>query len=214
MLANFIIFGTRGVNMTKDKGSMYCPRCGPNSNYKLINVRRFFTLYFIPLIPLDKLGEFVECQGCKGSYDPEILHYDPEKQQQEFEMAYFNAIIQILCEICLADGVVDDSEVKAISDAYKRLSGQSIGDSEIRKMIADAENNSRPIGIMIADFKADLNDAGKETFLEELYRVAAADGSIDKQELAIIEEVGVALEMSPAHRKGLMEEMKSKLGVS
>ena len=51
----------------------FCPQCGPGSTFKWRRIRRFFTLYFIPLIPLDKLGEYIECQGCNGTYDIQVL---------------------------------------------------------------------------------------------------------------------------------------------
>jgi hypothetical protein len=35
---------------------------------------RFFTLYFIPLVPLKDLGEYVECQTCTTAFDPAVKH--------------------------------------------------------------------------------------------------------------------------------------------
>ena len=47
-----IIFGTTGLNSTKERGAFNCPRCSMQRGYRWISVNRFFTLYFIPLIPL------------------------------------------------------------------------------------------------------------------------------------------------------------------
>jgi hypothetical protein len=33
---------------------------------------RYFTLYFLPLIPIQRLGEFVECQTCGVAYEPQV----------------------------------------------------------------------------------------------------------------------------------------------
>lgn len=63
-----IIFGTRGITTTPEKGDFHCPSCDATQKYGLKRVRRFFTLYFIPLIPLNKLGEYVECVTCKDTY--------------------------------------------------------------------------------------------------------------------------------------------------
>ena len=52
-----IIFGTRGVTFTPEKGEFFCPGCCAERSFARKSVRRFFTLYFIPLVPLDKLGE-------------------------------------------------------------------------------------------------------------------------------------------------------------
>lgn len=69
----FIIFGTRGVTYTKARGSFQCPQCRTLAPYRHRRIRRFFTLYFIPVIPLDLLGEYVECDQCRGTYKMEIL---------------------------------------------------------------------------------------------------------------------------------------------
>ena len=60
MTVPFIIFGTRGVTSKKDRGQFQCPQCGSGCEYVHKSVRRFFTLYFIPVIPLDHLGEIAE----------------------------------------------------------------------------------------------------------------------------------------------------------
>jgi len=69
----FIVFGTRGIRSTVEQGSFYCPQCDCESSFKLKKVTQFFTLYFIPLIPLGSKGRYVECQSCKNTYVERIL---------------------------------------------------------------------------------------------------------------------------------------------
>lgn len=72
-MVGLIIFGHRSVTGSMGTGSFDCPRCLTTRPYEHKRVRRFFTLYFIPLIPLQTLGEFVECAGCQGTYKMEVL---------------------------------------------------------------------------------------------------------------------------------------------
>jgi len=76
MLA-FIIFGTRGIRSTIKQGAFYCPQCQSEKNYKHKKVTQFFTLYFIPLIPLGNKGEYVECQTCRNTYIERVLDIAP-----------------------------------------------------------------------------------------------------------------------------------------
>lgn len=69
-----IIFGTRSRIKTLSEGSFYCPQCRAKRTYEHKEARRYFTLYFIPLIPLDSLGDFVECDFCHGTFKPEVLN--------------------------------------------------------------------------------------------------------------------------------------------
>jgi len=71
-----IIFGTKGITSIQKQGTFHCPACGAGANYTQKEVRRYFTLFFIPLIPLHKAGEYVECQRCGGSFKPEVLTWN------------------------------------------------------------------------------------------------------------------------------------------
>ncbi len=48
-----IIFGTRGITYSKGNGEFFCPTCADKKPYKHKRVRRFFDLYFVPIVPLD-----------------------------------------------------------------------------------------------------------------------------------------------------------------
>jgi hypothetical protein len=69
-----IIFGTRVRHKTIGEGEFFCPKCQATSRYIHKQAIRSFTLYFIPLFPIQRLGEFIECQGCGITFKPEIRH--------------------------------------------------------------------------------------------------------------------------------------------
>jgi uncharacterized tellurite resistance protein B-like protein len=72
MLA-IIIFGTRGVTSTIKDGRFHCPQCDTEKSYRHRKVTQFFTLYFIPVIPLGAKGTYVECQSCRNTYVERVL---------------------------------------------------------------------------------------------------------------------------------------------
>jgi hypothetical protein len=74
----FIIFGFRGITYSKERGTFDCPYCREQTSYVRKRIRRFFTLFFIPLIPLDLLLEYVECQRCCHTCRPEVLSLKAE----------------------------------------------------------------------------------------------------------------------------------------
>jgi uncharacterized tellurite resistance protein B-like protein len=77
-MLGFIIFGTRGIRSTKQEGQFYCPQCDAQTNFKQKKVTRFFTLYFIPLIPLGNQGSYVECQSCRNTFVDRVLEMNQE----------------------------------------------------------------------------------------------------------------------------------------
>jgi len=68
-----IIFGSRGrVGKARSPDIIVggCPGCGKDLH--LQELRRWFTLYFIPTIPLDVIDSFYKCEGCEETYKKEI----------------------------------------------------------------------------------------------------------------------------------------------
>jgi hypothetical protein len=58
-----ILFGTRGRVRTVGNLTMQCPFCGVTCAEALRETRRFFTLFFIPIIPISHNYALV-CSSC------------------------------------------------------------------------------------------------------------------------------------------------------
>jgi tellurite resistance protein len=202
-----IIFGTRGVTYSTDSGEFYCPTCRGQIPYKHKRVRRFFTLYFIPLIPLDLLGEYIECQQCDNAFEPEVLHLDMEAGEVEFEAQFHQAIKRIMVVMMMADGNVADQEVEVIQGIYNQLTGIDLSREAIGEEIIQAEADGRNIANTLADLTGHLNDNGKEMVVKAAFHVAAADGEFQEEEKELIVSIGQALEMSSAHVNGLISSL-------
>ncbi len=69
-----IIFGTKVRHKKIGEGEFFCPKCQANTRYVHKQAVRSFTLYFIPIFPIQQLGEFVECQQCGTALDPMVRH--------------------------------------------------------------------------------------------------------------------------------------------
>ncbi|UIR57915.1 RDD family protein [Sphingobacterium sp. SRCM116780] len=65
-----IIFGTKSIGKTVKYGNFHCPRCQMERPYQLKQNRRYFSLFFIPMIPLEKQGDTLECNFCRTAYIP------------------------------------------------------------------------------------------------------------------------------------------------
>ena len=68
-----IIFGNKVRYKTISSGQFYCPQCKTRRDYELRQARNWFALYFIPIIPLNQLGEFVTCLTCGTNFQQDVL---------------------------------------------------------------------------------------------------------------------------------------------
>src|SRR5512134_1156134 len=67
-----IIFGTRVRHKKIGEGEFFCPKCQSTRLYHHKQAVRVFTLYFIPIFPIQHLGQFVECQTCGTAFEEAV----------------------------------------------------------------------------------------------------------------------------------------------
>ncbi len=237
MLA-IIIFGTRGVRSTIKEGNFICPQCVSNQHYKHKKVTQFFTLYFIPLIPLGNRGEYVECLGCRNTYITRVLDLQPKiditpqqdrpaamgqshgqagfaaaaqnaSQQPAMEPEKNKAIKKVLIMMILADGKVDDSELYVFHRVDKECTGQTVVD--LYKEIDEVRQENKQPHQYLKETVGYLNQQGKEDILKACMKIASADGDIDPSEIRMVENFGKALELKPAEVAQIIEAVHQKV---
>lgn len=73
----FFILGITSRTSTVGTGLFRCPSEGADRRYHHERARRWFTLFFIPLIPLGSQSEWVRCDGCGARYGSDALTRHP-----------------------------------------------------------------------------------------------------------------------------------------
>jgi tellurite resistance protein len=210
-MLGLIIFGTRGVTYGSEGGQFYCPDCDGEKPYLHRKVRRFFTLYFIPLIPLDLLGEYIECQTCTSTYKPSVLAFDPKASQKREEAEFRQAMRRVLVLMMLADGVVEDSEIEAIQGILGKLENRTVERSEIESELAKAKSAPGDLSVYCKSMAGSLNDAGREMVVRAALLVATADGKFDDSERDALAKMATALNLSRAHYAGIVNEVLTEV---
>lgn len=203
----FIIFGSRAVTTTRDRGQFHCPKCAARIPYAHKRVRRFFSLYFIPLIPLDLLGEYIECSRCRGTYDVAVLRHDPAKAQAKIEAQFERVAKRTMVMMMLADGVVDDEEIRTIRRVHSNIFKVELSTEDVQAEIRKAQQSPLSLTDQLSKLAGNLNAEGKEVVVQAAFLVAAADGKLEDSETKLLGEIGQALGMTPAHFRGVIDSM-------
>jgi hypothetical protein len=207
-----ILFGTRGVTSIANSGTFACPGCGGTQQpYLLKSVRRVFTLYFVPIIPLNKVGQFIECQRCKNTYKDQVLSFDPAAQKEKASAEFFEHVKRIMVVTALVDGRVDDAKLEAIRAFYNTLSGGSLSGPDLERELAMA----RQANITPADyahrFATTLNEHGKELVIKAVHSILTAGRELGQQEQDVLNELGAALELTGAHFRGILADLGAEI---
>ncbi|WP_281988907.1 TerB family tellurite resistance protein [Aquimarina aggregata] len=214
----FIIFGTRGLKHTVSDSpvlSNSCPNC---NNGSLVNklYRRWFTLFFIPVIPLDTVDRFYECDSCKSAYNESIktiLQRSKEEineNQKRATSIYAKALIAAMTHMAIIDEDFASEEEREIKDAiegFQEMKEELLAIHENVKVNANMNNQ-------VFDF---LNSARNELSSEALINILAqaavvllADGTIEKEEENLMKEYLIACGLPKEMYQTLIDKLKQK----
>jgi len=204
-----ILFGTRGVTTKAANGHFYCPSCASENAYVHKKVRRFFTLYFIPVIPLDLVGEYIECQVCKDTFKKEVLAHLPQPGSGEIEAEFQRAIKHVMVLMALADGQVEEAEIQSMRHIFSRVAGRDVSEQDLRDEAKFARAGSQTVSHYLGEVSPYINDLGKEMIIKAIFFVAVADGVFQDAEKQLLADTAKALEVSSAHLKGILAEVQA-----
>ena len=200
-----IIWGSRGITSTIAEGKFHCPGCAAEQGYLKKRIRRFFTLYFIPLFPLETLGEHVECQACKVAYKESVLQHDPRAAQLAVEADYRSAVRQVMVHMTRADDVGRDREIACIRDVYPKITGNPLPEREFTEELATGRKGALD-KTLLERVAPRLTEKGKERIVYAAVLVGVADGSLNAEEHAFLAEVAAALGVTAVHLRGIIAE--------
>ena len=186
-----IIWGSRGLASTLEGCQFHCPQCGGMQNGFLKQVRNFFTIYFIPIIPLNVAGRFVECPACAGTFTEEILNYSPEQEKEENE----NRMLRVMVMAALADGRVDDLERNEIHKQYEEITGLPLVARRLEEEISMAISAQSNLNNYASSFADQLSGQGKALLVKLAFHTMSASG-----------------QLQPGHQQQLMQ-LSSTLGI-
>ena len=210
----FFIAGIKGETTTVETGVFYCPHCNAQTQYHHNQVHEKATVFFIPVINLRLLGEYIECQNCDSTYEMEILDYNSEQEQKKIEAIYLVGIKKVMTTMMLADGKIDENEKSMMKDIYKNLADSTLSDYDIDKEIKNCKANPQELDNCLKELFSCLNESGREIIIKVAYWVSIADDEVDKKEEKLLIKMAKHFQMSSAHLKGIISEVNEAVSGS
>jgi tellurite resistance protein len=202
----FVIIGIRPITRTTRRGTFHCPECGVRRPFARQRVQRRFTVFFVAMVPLDELGEYIECEHCRGTFRTSILDRHPDEDVSDFAAEFRPAVLRIMLLMMMVDGRIDVSEQRMILDLNRRLTGRSIPLAAIDAHLDAVRAGPRTAADYARKIAPLLNDQGKEMVLKAAFAVAVADHEVADSERTLLHEIGRALAMSAAQIRDVIAE--------
>jgi hypothetical protein len=195
-----LIWGLRVVYRTLGLGVFFCRRCGGDRKYRHRAGRRFITVFFIPLVPLAKTGEHVQCLTCKTRYVTEVLKLPTTADMQLAVCAGMRALVVAMLRV--GDPASPLARRRAI-DAVVGTGERDYDEAALDADLAERGETETELG-RIAAFGAQLQVEAKEWYLAEAIRIALADGPLTGAERTAAVQLASALGMTQAQAIGVI----------
>lgn len=199
-----MIWGLRVRSKLLGSGTFCCPNCGVDRRYSHREARRWFTAFFIPLIPLKVIGEFVQCDTCKTNYKPAVLSLPTtESLQKNLVLAMRQAIVTVLGK------TPTPAEAHEAILVLSSFAGTEWHEDDLS---ADIEHlDTSELSTQLARLADGLKEQGKERIVAGCARVASTGGTIDRAQRDIVMRIAADIGMTPAHARGVIDEVIEQL---
>ncbi|HEV7930931.1 MAG TPA: TerB family tellurite resistance protein [Actinomadura sp.] len=198
-----LVFGLSVFFRTVGQGVFHCPHCGGDRPYRRRIGRRWVTLFFLPVVPLRRVGEAVECRTCHTRFGVPVLKLPTVRQMTAALPIGMRAAVALV--LSAGDPVDDGSRRRALEIVRgygKEDYGPQALDSDLRSAAEDlaAEDLRDKVGRAGSQLRVEA----KEWFLAQVVRVALADGPLSEGERQAVHRVAGLLGMTAAHALGVI----------
>ena len=194
------------IYRTLGRGAFFCRRCGGDRAYRHRAGRRYVTIYFIPVVPLMKTGEHVQCLTCKTRYVTEVLKLPTSVQMQAALGAGMRAMVGIILR---AGDPASPLSRRRARDAVTGAGEGGYDEDALKEDLAEPADTARAkIGVL----GAQLQSEAREWYLAEAIRIALADGPLTAAQRAATGHLATALGMTQAQAIGVLALTEQNAG--
>jgi hypothetical protein len=185
------------------EGQFHCPRCDARRQYHHRKSQQWFTLYFLPVFPIKTYGEYVECQSCGGTFDTQVLAYDPSQAHAAREAQIHGLWRAALMSVA---GAFGQPSAERVAAALSGLVEPEDADAFAQDMTATPRDGVQreEIAARFAALAEPLSIEGKERLFRAAVRTARVDAVKPEETDGLLIEIGRALGLSDAHAHGVM----------
>ena len=201
-----IIFGLRVFYRTIAQGTFHCRRCGGDRPYRRRAGRRWFTLFFLPVIPLNSAGEHVQCATCRTRYVTDVLGLPTTAQMQ----AALPAGMRAAASAMLRSG--DPASPVARQRAIEAVVGAGTPGYDDAALDSDLAQPFEAIRPALNRVGAQLTFQAREWYLADVIRIGMADGSLTDGERQVALAIGLDLGMTHAQTVGVIATTEQSAG--
>lgn len=195
------LIGVRFYFKTTGHGTLHCYRCGGDRPYRKCVGRRWFHVLYLPVLPLDRVAEHVQCRVCRTRYRIEVLGLPTLAAMQAALPA--GSLAAVTTMLRAGDPGSAPARDRAI-DMVRRAGRPSYDDAALTADLAAAEDPATNLAGPLHALARQLASPAPEWFLADAIRVGLADGPLSAQERGAVCAIAAHLGMTAAQAEGVI----------
>lgn len=195
------ILGQRFFFSTTGHGSCHCERCGGDRAYRQLSGRRWMTFLLVPVLPLGKAPEHLQCTVCGTRYRLDLLALPTIAQMQ----AALPAGTQAAAVAMLRAG--DPRSVSARHRAVEVIREAGLigyDDAALEADLARQSPQSQELPGLLNGLAAQLVDQARWWFLADVVRIGLAGGPLSQQQRRAALQIGAQLGIGAARARDVI----------
>lgn len=195
------LVGLRLYFRTTGHGMVHCYRCGGDRPYRRCTGRRWFQVLWIPVIPLERIAEHVQCRICRTTYRLEVLSIPTSAAMQAALPA--GALAAVMIMLRAGDAASPAARGRAI-DVVQAAGLTGYDDAALTADLAAAPGRDAATTASLATLAIQLTMPAPEWFLADAVRVGLADGRLSDSERSAARLIAGHLGLSAERAHGVI----------
>jgi hypothetical protein len=188
------LIGVRYWFSTTGHGTLHCHRCGGDRPYQRCAGRRWIHFLGIPLIPLDRIAEHVQCRTCRTRYRVEVLRLPTLAAMEEALPA--GSVAGVTAMLLAGDPASPAARGRAI-EMVRRAGSANYDEAALTTDLAVADHPAADVGKPLRTLAQQLTMPAPEWFLADMVRIGLADGPLSDDERDAAQIIAAHLGMTP-----------------
>jgi hypothetical protein len=182
-----ILIGTMEWASTVERGDFFCPACNASKSFQRKVARPFLTLYFIPVVPLGGLREFVLCRSCRRRFEPEILSAGIVGEVQTPHAAgqthFDTELLRLIALMMVEDDHISEAEVTMATKVYQSMLGRPLPRHELERTCREVVALRIKASRYVTRAGEGMTYDQKLMAVQAMFAVAGAEGQISPRRL-------------------------------
>jgi len=195
------LIGFRFCFKTTGHGTLHCHRCGGDRQYQQCTGRRWIHVLHIPLIPLDRVAEHVQCRSCRTRYRIEVLGLPTLAAMQAALPA--GSLAAVTTMLRAGDPTSVPARSRAI-DVMRQAGLPGYDEAALTADLAATDGPAMDVAAPLSTLARQLAMPAPEWFLADAVRVGLADGPLSDDERGAATLIAAHLGMTSAQAHGVI----------